>query len=98
LDGFGFVRLVRRAKDGPELYVPIIMLTGHTELDHVVQARDAGVTEFLAKPLTADALRSRIEEVIEDARRFARSPTCFGPDRRREVLPCKKPERRKRDP
>ncbi|MGB8274927.1 MAG: response regulator [Alphaproteobacteria bacterium] len=98
LDGFDFVRLVRTARDSPNVYVPIIMLTGHTELDNVMHARDAGVNEFLAKPLTAHALQSRIEEVMARPRRYVRAATYFGPDRRRRKLASYRgPERRLRE-
>ncbi|MEX1206286.1 MAG: response regulator [Dongiaceae bacterium] len=66
LDGCDFTRLVRTAKDSPNPNVPIIMLTGHTEEWRVIQARDVGVTQFLAKPVSARALYTRIVSVIEN--------------------------------
>jgi DNA-binding response OmpR family regulator len=63
--------------------VPIIMITGHTEKYRVEEARDAGVTEFLAKPITAHNLFARIAEIVERPRAFVRCTDYFGPDRRR---------------
>jgi DNA-binding response OmpR family regulator len=63
--------------------VPIIMITGHTEKHQVEAARDAGITEFLIKPITAQSLFSRITEVVERPRAFVRCESYFGPDRRR---------------
>jgi DNA-binding response OmpR family regulator len=63
------------------------MVTGHSERHYIEQARDAGVTEFLSKPITARALYLRIMEVIERPRQFVRAPTFAGPDRRRKTLP-----------
>ena len=99
LDGLDFVRLVRTAKDSPNPYVPIIMLTGHTEYQRVCEARDAGVNEFLAKPISAKALYSRFASIIENPRPFIRTKTYFGPDRRRQNLgpPRGIPERRKEE-
>ena len=96
LDGLDFVRLVRTAKDSPNPYIPIIMLTGHTELVRVMEARDAGVNEFLAKPISAKALLSRMISVVERPRPFVKSKTYFGPDRRRQNVgpPRGKKERR----
>jgi PleD family two-component response regulator len=94
LDGIEFTRLVRNANDSPNVYVPIIMMTGYTERFRVIEARDAGVTEFLAKPLSARGLHSRIIEVIEHPRPFVRTATFFGPDRRRRQIPIKIPDRR----
>lgn len=83
LDGVEFCRLVRQAKDTPNAYVPIIMLTAHTERVRVTEARDAGITEFLCKPICAKDLYHRILETIEHPRPFVRSATYFGPDRHR---------------
>lgn len=83
LDGLDFVRLVRRGADSPNPYVPIILLTGHTEMGRVIEARDAGVNEILAKPISIKSLYSRIVSIIEHPRPFVRSKTYFGPCRRR---------------
>jgi two-component system, chemotaxis family, chemotaxis protein CheY len=52
-DGIDLVRQIRMDLNSPNPYLPIIMLTGFTELHRVKQARDAGVTAFLAKPISA---------------------------------------------
>tara|TARA_B100000676_G_scaffold160402_1_gene157926 strand:- start:325 stop:687 length:363 start_codon:yes stop_codon:yes gene_type:complete len=56
LDGFDFTRMVRTAPDSPNPFVPIIMLTAHSSMERVIQARDSGVNELLAKPITAKGL------------------------------------------
>ena len=66
LDGLDFVRLVRTAKDSANSYVPIIMLTGYTEYRRVTDARDAGVNEFLAKPISAGALYLRFASIVDN--------------------------------
>lgn len=100
LDGLDFVRLVRTAKDSPNPYVPMIMLSGHTEHQRICDARDAGVNEFLAKPISAKSLYARIISIIEHPRPFIRTKTYFGPDRRRQNLgpPRGTEERRKATP
>ena len=95
LDGLDFVRLVRKGADSPNPYVPIILLTGHTEMHRVLEARDAGVNEILAKPISIKSLFSRIVSIIESPRPFVKSKTYFGPCRRRYQDPnYKGPERR----
>lgn len=64
-------------------FLPIIMMTGHTEKYNIEKARDMGVTEFLAKPFTASTLHQRLCTLIENPRPFVRTRTYFGPDRRR---------------
>ena len=99
LDGMDFVRLVRTGKDSPNQLVPIIMLTGHTEMNRVLEARDSGVHEFLAKPISAKSLYSRIRAIIEQPREFVRTSMYFGPDRRRRQTDSYTgPERRKAQP
>ena len=83
MNGLQFVRSIRLSKDNPNRYVPVIMVTAYTELGQVVTARDAGITEFLAKPVSARSLFSRIKAVIENHRQFVRSQNFFGTDRRR---------------
>jgi two-component system, chemotaxis family, chemotaxis protein CheY len=94
LDGLDFVKLVRTGGDSPNPYVPIIMLTGHTELVKVIEARDSGVHEFLAKPISAKALYARIRTIIEKPREFIKTKRYFGPDRRRNQGDYKGNERR----
>jgi DNA-binding response OmpR family regulator len=83
MSGLEFVRQVRTSPESPNPFVPVIMLTGHTQADRVRQARDAGTTEFMAKPISAKGLLARITAVIESPRSFVRTPEYFGPCRRR---------------
>lgn len=99
LDGVEFVQLVRTARDSPNPYVPIIMLSAYTNRQTVENARDAGITEFLSKPISAKSLFLYIVATLEHPRNFIRSPNYFGPDRRRkDDTNYKGPERRKNDP
>lgn len=95
LDGIEFTQLVRNSGDSPNPYVPIIMVTAHSEPSKVRAARDAGVTEFCCKPINAQTLYSRIVSVVNKPRDFIRAPNYFGPDRRRRDDPnYRGPERR----
>ncbi|HTI67220.1 MAG TPA: response regulator [Caulobacteraceae bacterium] len=95
MDGIEFVKLMRTATDSPNPYLPVIMLTAYTEQHRVTAARDAGVTEFCAKPVTAIEIYRKIAEVIERPRSFVRTATYFGPERRRHDIEFKGPERRR---
>ena len=87
LDGVEFTRLVRNSPDSANPYLPIIMMTGHSGKQRVYEARDAGVTEFLAKPITAKGVLDRIQSVIWKPRPFVKTEGYFGPDRRRVAQP-----------
>ncbi|MFQ5763781.1 MAG: two-component system response regulator [Rhodospirillales bacterium] len=81
--GIEFVRQLRADKDSVFRFVPIIMITAYADLNTVAEARDAGVTEFMAKPLSAAALEKRINRVLKNSRPFVEAPDFAGPDRRR---------------
>ena len=98
IDGLEFVKMVRRAEDSANPFVSMIMLSGHSEHNRVMEARDAGVNEFVVKPISAKALFKRIQQVIESPRPFVKSKTYFGPDRRRREFPYHGSERRKDQP
>jgi len=110
MDGIELTRSIRNSDDRPNKFMPIIMMTGYSELSNVMYARDAGVTEYLIKPFSAKQFLSRIRSIAENPRSFVRTETFFGPDRRRhrkktfkgeekrgEALPAEKKEPEKND-
>jgi len=95
-DGLELTQMIRQPGANANPFVPIIMMSGHSEKKRVTAARDAGVTEFLAKPISAKALHQRILNIVANPRPFIRTKTYFGPDRRRGVnASYNGPERRK---
>lgn len=82
MNGLDFISAVR-AFESNQRFTPIIMLTGHSDLPRLNAARDRGVNEFLAKPVTAKTIISRLSTVIYKPRPFIKSPDFFGPERRR---------------
>lgn len=87
IDGLAFTRQLRLSPESPNPFVPIVMLTAHTEASRVAAARDAGVSGFLRKPISARTLLDRIANALTDPRLFVRSESFFGPDRRRGQEP-----------
>lgn len=87
LNGLEFTRMLRDDPSHPATRVPVLMVTGFSEKQHVEAARDAGVTEFLAKPVTVKGVGARLESLLNNPRRFIRSQSFSGPDRRRRQLP-----------
>jgi len=47
---------------GQDKEVPIIMVTTEAEKGRVVQAIQAGVSDYLVKPFTADTLREKLQK------------------------------------
>ncbi len=94
MDGLAFTRKVRLSKDSPNVFMPIIMVSAHSERGRIAAARDAGVNEFVVRPISAKSLFTRIQAVIERPRLFVRLKDYFGPDRRRKAVEHAGEERR----
>ncbi len=97
VNGIEMTRQIRSGEAGLDPFVPIIIVSGHSERENIEAARDAGVHEFLAKPVSAKQLYSRIRNIIERPRAFIRTAVFFGPDRRRKAQPYDGPDRRQRE-
>ncbi len=85
IDGIALTKYVRTSDSSPNPFLPIIMVTGFTNPDSIIVARDAGVTELMAKPISATGLYHRICHVIAHPRPFVRTGVFCGPDRRRRL-------------
>lgn len=83
VDGIECVRRIRAGGAESNRDLPMIMVTGYTEPGLLREARDAGVDDVLAKPISAKSLMSRIMSVMEKRRKFIDSGDYAGPDRRR---------------
>lgn len=86
LDGIEFTKILRNATDSTNQFVPIIMVSSYSDISRVVQARDSGVNEFLAKPVSANELYRRIFEVVSRPRSFVKAKVYTGPCRRRKFI------------
>lgn len=84
LDALGFVRSLRRHSDARQRRLPAILITSGLTRQTVISGRDAGVDEFLAKPIAPVALKQRLEMVIETPRPFIDCTVYLGPCRRRK--------------
>lgn len=97
MDGITFTRRIRTHRESPSQHIPVILLTAHTDRTTVLEARDAGVNAFVAKPVSIDELKRKITLVLHDPRTFIRSEDYVGPDRRIRDRPLGgRPDRRKK--
>jgi len=69
INGVEFVERVRRDKHVAS--VPILMISGHGEINVGARARAAGVDAFLDKPFTQTQLRATIRKLLLPRVRFA---------------------------
>ncbi|MDP3492550.1 MAG: response regulator [Hyphomonadaceae bacterium] len=87
MSGLEFTREVRRNTTGISRETPIILLAGIIDHDQLMSARQSGINEFLLKPVSAQGVLSRIEEVVLRPRKFIDSRNYVGPCRRRKEDP-----------
>ncbi len=85
-DGFSLIKMIRQPGCNANPHIPIIMLTGYASKACVLAARDAGVTEFLVKPVSAKALYQRIVNILVNPRPFIKTEIYFGPDPNRNEI------------
>lgn len=83
MGGLELTRTIRAGQEGIDPTTPIIMVSAYTEKERIFEARDGGITEFLAKPVSTKSILARLRVVFEKPRPFVRSKRFFGPDRRR---------------
>ena len=86
IDGIEMARMIRNNQDSKNPFVPIIMLTAHSEYAKIIEARDSGINEIVVKPVSVKSLFSRIQMVIEKPRPYVKVGDYFGPDRRRKQV------------
>lgn len=85
-DGVELIRHVRGNGDPRIRMLPVIVITSDTRIPRVTAARDAGATEFVAKPVSATAVYQRLVQLIDRPRPFVKVENeYFGPDRRRQI-------------
>ncbi|MEQ1864011.1 MAG: response regulator [Micropepsaceae bacterium] len=63
MPGMTGIELLRQVRSvGSE--VPFLLLTGRSDADSVIEARDAGVSGYIAKPYSRDQLEAKIRIVM----------------------------------
>ena len=91
--GIEFVRALR-STGSPNRAIPVVMVFTQADQATIVAARDAGVTEFIRKPVSAQLLESRIVNAFNHPRPFVETEVFTGPDRRRRSSAAPGEERR----
>lgn len=84
LNGLSFVRKLRKMEDDRLRRLPVVLITAGLTRQMVISGRDAGIDEFLAKPISPVAMRQRLEMVVETPRPFIDCNVYLGPCRRRK--------------
>lgn len=97
LDGLAFTRAFRRG-DHDCREAPVIMVLADVSSAQLIAARDAGVHEFLRRPITMADLQKRLDAVAGRPRDWIEAVGYVGPDRRRfNSADYKGPRKRRTD-
>lgn len=88
MPGVGGVELAKTVRSGgtrakPD--IPIVLLSGNMDRPSLVAAMNAGVSEFVAKPVVVAHLHARLEACLRKPRPFIMSEGYTGPCRRRNA-------------
>tara|TARA_R110002096_G_scaffold48333_5_gene128356 strand:+ start:1853 stop:2413 length:561 start_codon:yes stop_codon:yes gene_type:complete len=84
-NGMKLVEYVRKSQDDQKRKIPIILCTAFTGLRSILTARDTGVTEVLAKPISPDQVMNKLSNALFNPRPFILCDVYTGPDRRRRI-------------
>lgn len=82
MDGYDFIRWLRRDAPDASRFTPVIMLTGHAARSMVEKSRDCGANFVVARPFTPELLLQRVFWVAKDERQMVVAENYVGPDRR----------------
>ena len=64
MSGIDLLRKVR-ASDGEHKKVPFLMVTAEAQKHNVIEAVQAGVSNYVVKPFTADAIYEKLVKIIK---------------------------------
>jgi two-component system chemotaxis response regulator CheY len=65
MTGIQLLRSIRGSSEGYK-NVPFIMITAESKTENVVEAKKAGVNNYIVKPFNAETLKSKIVAVLGD--------------------------------
>jgi CheY-like chemotaxis protein len=71
-----------RKQDKAMRFIPVMVLTGYTQMGMVAAARDGGANSVVKKPVSPQALFDRINWMAKISRPFIETVSYIGPDRR----------------
>lgn len=82
MSGLDLVHWLRTSPETPNPFLPVMLVTSRSDTDSIRLARDAGIHEYITKPISPAHLHHRLWQLIGRPRPFVRTQTYFGPDRR----------------
>ena len=87
VSGTHFTLAARRTTGVLNPMIPIFLLSSAAHRRAVERARDTGVTDILARPISAATILRKLRLAVARPRAFIAAPDFFGPDRRGSKRP-----------
>ena len=95
MDGADLIHWIRHSSTDAMRGIPVIVLTGDTQLATIAKARDSGANIVVKKPVSQRTLKEHVHWVMNADRPMVDADDYVGPDRRfREGKPPDEGERR----
>jgi two-component system chemotaxis response regulator CheY len=63
MNGLDLLKTVRKEEETKD--VPFVMVTAEAQKENVVQAVQAGVSNYIVKPFTVDAVKEKLSQILE---------------------------------
>lgn len=82
VDGFSLIKSLRADESSPARFIPVLILTSHTQQRNIEKSRDSGANIVIAKPLSVKAIYDRLAWIAEEPKAFVQTTGYIGPDRR----------------
>jgi two-component system, chemotaxis family, chemotaxis protein CheY len=68
MTGLDFLKTVRKEPSTKD--IPFLMVTAEAQKDNVIQAVQAGVSNYLVKPFTADSIKTKLAQILPKQERI----------------------------
>jgi len=95
--GSDLIKWIREHEADTIKFLPIIVCSAYFNEGLVAQCRDMGVTDILAKPVSAEELANRLLHIVYHPRTYIETEKFFGPDRRRQNKDFSGEDRRQKE-
>lgn len=82
LDPFVFLKTLRRDLATRDVTVPVVLVSAGADYSKIIAARDAGMNDVMAKPVSAETVERKLRSLLLAPRSFITAKAFVGPDRR----------------
>ena len=82
LEPFAFLKALRRDLTTRDVTIPVVLVSAGADGSKIVAARDAGMNDVIAKPVSVGTIERKLRSLLLAPRPFITAKEFVGPDRR----------------